>query len=326
MLIEKCIRDDVVESAHSPPVGRFAPSPSGPLHFGSMVAALGSCLSARSRQGRWLLRIEDVDVPRSVPGAAEGILRTLEAFGFAWDGDVIWQSRRTAAYREAFARLEAEGYLFGCACTRKEMADSTLTRDGTRRYPGTCRAGLPAGREARAWRLRVPPGRIAFVDGIQGGIDEDVSAEVGDFVLLRADGLFAYQLAVVVDDAETGVTEVVRGADLLDSTARQIVLQRMLAYPTPAYAHLPVATNGAGEKLSKQTGALGLQHAQASSLLWLALELLGQQPDRGCLRERPADILRHAAGNWNIDRIPAGALQLPPDRRIPADQAYGGDL
>lgn len=305
MLIEKCIRDDVVESAHSPPVGRFAPSPSGPLHFGSMVAALGSCLSARSRQGRWLLRIEDVDVPRSVPGAAEGILRTLEAFGFAWDGDVIWQSRRTAAYREAFARLEAEGHLFGCACTRKEMADSTLTRDGTRRYPGTCRAGLPAGREARAWRLRVPPGRIAFVDGIQGGIDEDVSAEVGDFVLLRADGLFAYQLAVVVDDAETGVTEVVRGADLLDSTARQIVLQRMLAYPTPAYAHLPVATNGAGEKLSKQTLARSVEGARPAQVLVDALDFLGQGPPAGLADCGLDEVWQWALRNWSMTRVPA---------------------
>lgn len=270
-----------------------------------MVAALGSCLSARSRQGRWLLRIEDVDVPRSVPGAAEGILRTLEAFGFAWDGDVIWQSRRTAAYREAFARLEAEGYLFGCACTRKEMADSTLTRDGTRRYPGTCRAGLPAGREARAWRLRVPPGRIAFVDGIQGGIDEDVSAEVGDFVLLRADGLFAYQLAVVVDDAETGVTEVVRGADLLDSTARQIVLQRMLAYPTPAYAHLPVATNGAGEKLSKQTLARSVEGARPAQVLVDALDFLGQGPPPGLAACGLDEVWQWALRNWSMTRVPA---------------------
>ncbi|HOY02906.1 tRNA glutamyl-Q(34) synthetase GluQRS [Zoogloea sp.] len=299
------MRNDVADAPTVPPVGRFAPSPSGPLHFGSMVAALGSCLSARSRQGRWLLRIEDVDLPRSVPGAADGILRTLEAFGFAWDGEVVWQSRRTAAYREAFARLKADGQLFGCACTRKEMADSGLARDGTRRYPGTCRAGLPAGREARAWRLRVPPGRIVFLDGIQGRIEEDVSADVGDFVLLRADGLFAYQLAVVVDDAEAGVTEVVRGADLLDSTARQIVLQHLLALPTPSYAHLPVAINGAGEKLSKQTLARSVAGAPPARVLVDALAFLGQSPPPGLADGGLSDVWQWALRNWSLARVPS---------------------
>lgn len=296
-------------------VGRFAPSPTGPLHFGSMVAALGSCLSARARGGRWLLRIEDVDVPRSVPGAADGILRTLDAYGFAWDGEVVWQSRRTAAYRAAFDRLEVAGALFGCACTRREMADSALARDGTRRYPGTCRAGLPAGREARAWRLKVPPGVVRFEDGVQGVIEEDVAADVGDFVLLRADGLFAYQLAVVVDDAEAGVTEVVRGADLLDSTTRQIVLQRLLGYPTPVHAHLPVATNAAGEKLSKQTLARSVEDREPARVLVDALDFLGQGPPSGLADSGLDAVWQWAVDNWTLARVPR--------RRLCPTPAYG---
>jgi glutamyl-Q tRNA(Asp) synthetase len=245
-----------------------------------------------------------VDAPRAVPGAAEGILRTLARFGFEWDGPVVWQSRRTAAYRDAFERLRAAGQVFGCACTRREMADSALARDGTRRYPGTCREGLPAGREARAWRLRVAPGAVRFDDAVQGPVAEDVAADVGDFVLLRADGLFAYQLAVVVDDAEAGVTEVVRGADLLDSTPRQILLQRLLGYPTPRYAHLPVAGNAAGEKLSKQTLARAVDDARPQQVLVDALSFLGQAPPDG-LAEAELDALwAWARAHWSMARVP----------------------
>ncbi len=290
--------------AGGPVVGRFAPSPSGPLHFGSMVAALGSCLSARAAGGHWLLRIEDVDAPRTVPGAADGILRTLEHFGFEWDGPVVWQSRRTDAYRAAFEQLRAAGRVFACACTRKEIADSALARDGTRRYPGTCRDGLPLGRGARAWRLRVEPGVVSFDDAVQGRIDEDVAADVGDFVLLRADGLFAYQLAVVVDDAEAGVSEVVRGADLLDSTARQILLQRLLGHPTPAYAHLPVASNAAGEKLSKQTLARAVEGSDPARVLVDALDFLGQQPPPGLAAAGLAAVWAWARQHWSMARVP----------------------
>ncbi|MBS0346822.1 MAG: tRNA glutamyl-Q(34) synthetase GluQRS [Proteobacteria bacterium] len=293
-------------------IGRFAPSPSGPLHFGSLVAALGSCLSARSQGGQWLLRIEDVDTPRSVPGAAEGILRTLERFGFEWDGPVVWQSARAAAYRDALARLQAAGRIFGCACTRKEMADSALARDGTRRYPGTCRDGLPSGRAARAYRLRVEPGTLSFDDRVQGTIAEDVAADVGDFVLLRADGLFAYQLAVVVDDAEAGVTEVVRGADLLDSTCRQILLQRLLGYPVPVYAHLPVACNAAGEKLSKQTLARAVDEAEPARLLADVLDFLGQQPPPDLAASGLAAVWAWARKNWSMDRVPRQRTQPAP--------------
>ena len=285
-------------------VGRFAPSPSGPLHFGSMVAALGSSLSARAAGGRWLLRIADVDTPRIVPGAAEGILRTLEQFGFEWDGPVVWQSRRTDAYRAAFEALRAAGRVFPCACTRKEIADSALARDGTRRYPGTCRDGLAPGREARAWRLRVEPGEVSFDDAVQGPIREDVAADVGDFVLLRADGLFAYQLAVVVDDAEAGVTEVVRGADLLDSTGRQILLQRLLGHPQPRYAHLPVASNAAGEKLSKQTLARAVEGADPARVLVDALDFLGQEPPAGLAEAGLAAVWAWARQHWSMVRVP----------------------
>jgi glutamyl-Q tRNA(Asp) synthetase len=268
------------------------------------VAALGSYLAARTQGGRWLLRMEDVDGPRCVPGAAEGILRTLERFGLTWDGEVVWQHRRLAAYREALASLEGAGLVYPCGCTRREMADSALARDGGRIYPGTCRAGLPPGRAARAWRLRVPPGAVAFEDGVQGPVVEDVGRAVGDFVLLRADGLFAYQLAVVVDDAAAGVTHVVRGADLLDSAARQIVLQDCLGLPRPAYAHLPVVVSRAGEKLSKQTLARGVDEGDPGRLLFAALAFLGQAPPPELAGSGAAELLAWARTHWQLARVP----------------------
>lgn len=284
--------------------GRFAPSPTGPLHFGSVVAAIGSCLDARASGAAWLLRIEDVDVPRSIAGAAEGILRTLERLGLEWDGPVVWQSARTEAYRAALARLVAAGLVFGCACSRREMADSSLARDGTRRYPGTCRDGLPPGRTARAFRLRVAPGGVRFVDRVQGVVEEDVAADVGDFVLRRADGYFAYQLAVVVDDAEAGITDVVRGADLLDSTPRQILLQEALGLPQPAYAHLPVVTNAAGEKLSKQTLARAVDGMPPGQVVADALCFLGHPPPPELAGAGPAELLAWGRGAWSLARVP----------------------
>ncbi|WP_244813872.1 tRNA glutamyl-Q(34) synthetase GluQRS [Caballeronia sp. Lep1P3] len=260
--------------------GRFAPSPTGPLHAGSLVSALASYFDARAHGGSWIVRIEDVDAPRTVPGAADAILATLTRFGMHCDEPPVWQSQRDDAYARAFAQLQARGLVYPCGCTRREIADSLVhahARHATLAYPGTCRTGLH-GREARAWRLRVPEGdaaRIAFVDRWQGPQSQNLATEVGDFALKRADGLWAYQLAVVVDDADAGITHIVRGADLLDSTARQIHLQRCLDVPTPSYLHVPVVNNDAGEKLSKQTGAAPLDALVPLDALTAAARHLG---------------------------------------------------
>ncbi|WP_303786885.1 tRNA glutamyl-Q(34) synthetase GluQRS [Azovibrio restrictus] len=285
--------------------GRFAPSPTGPLHFGSLVAALASCLDARTRGGEWLVRMEDVDAPRNVPGAAESILACLEAHGFAWDGPVLWQSARLEAYRAVLDELLAAGLAYGCACSRREIADRAgrTAVDGGLLYPGTCRPGLAPGRQARAWRLRVS-GQMGFADRLQGWQLQDLERDVGDFVLFRADGQFAYQLAVVVDDAFQGITDVVRGADLLDSTPRQIFLQSCLGYPQPVYAHLPVVTNGAGEKLSKQTRAPALVAQEAAANLVEALAFLGQQPPPELMRAGVDEVWAWAREHWDFARIP----------------------
>lgn len=254
--------------------GRFAPSPTGPLHFGSMVAAIASYVDARAHGGEWLVRIEDVDEPRTVPGAADQILRTLEAFGLEWTGEVVWQSRRKHLYRDALDGLTRAGSVYPCGCTRKEVEESGA--GGV--YPGTCRAGIPNGRQPRAWRVRVPDQTERVVDRWQGEFSQHLPREAGDFVLLRADGYFAYQLAVVVDDAAQGVTDVVRGADLLDSTPRQQALQRLLGVPAPRYAHVRVAVDAAGNKLSKQTGAQPVRDADAPGVWREVLKFLGYAP------------------------------------------------
>ncbi len=263
-----------------PYTGRFAPSPTGPLHAGSLVAALASYLDARAHQGRWLIRIEDIDEARTVAGAAEGIIDTLAAFGMHADGEIVWQSRRKSLYETAFTALG--DHVYPCACSRKEIADSrvALAADGAAIYPGTCRAGLAPGRVPRAWRLRVPAAedpaaQISFEDRWQGTVSENLASAVGDFVLRRADGFWAYQIAVVVDDADQQVTDVVRGADLLESTARQIYLQRLLGVPTPRYLHVPVVANERGEKLSKQTGATALDCSDPVGELQRAAARLG---------------------------------------------------
>lgn len=296
--------------------GRFAPSPTGPLHFGSLVAAAGSFLEARTKGGEWLLRMEDVDAPRCSRAAADDILRTLQACGFAWDGEVVWQSRRTGAYAVALERLKEEGRVFACACTRRELADSAIAPDGAAIYPGTCRQGLAAGRQARAWRLRVGDSRIGFDDAIQGRIDSDLASDAGDFILLRADGLFAYQLTVVVDDAEAGISHVVRGADLLASTPRQIFLQRCLGLPTPCYAHLPVVVNAAGEKLSKQTRAAAVDAVRPGPALCAALAFLGQQPPPELFGASPRELWAWAVANWQLVRVPRGPACPAPSGGI----------
>lgn len=282
-------------------IGRFAPSPSGPLHAGSLVAALASWLDARAHAGRWLLRIEDVDKPRAVPGADRIIMQQLQALGLHWEGEVLWQSQRDAVYQAAFDQLAAAGLVYGCGCTRREIADSASRGpagvDGERPYPGTCRHGLAAGREARAWRLRVPEGIETFEDRWLGPQSQDVATAVGDFALRRADGLWAYQLAVVVDDAAQGVTDIVRGADLLGSTARQQVLARLLQVPAPRVMHVPLVIDPqSGLKLSKQNHAPALDTA-ADPLVALtqAWRDLGFAP----LEARDgADFLARATAVW----------------------------
>jgi glutamyl-Q tRNA(Asp) synthetase len=280
--------------------GRFAPSPTGSLHIGSLIAAVASWLDARAAGGRWLVRIEDVDPPRAVHGAAGQILRTLEQLGLWWDGEVVYQSARHSLYRDALRRLQENTYW--CSCTRREIADSSLglAIDGAHIYPGTCRAG--SAREGRSLRLRTGAEAVRFVDRVQGQRAQVLERDIGDFVLYRADGLFAYQLAVVVDDAAQGVTDVVRGADLLDSTPRQIYLQHLLGLPTPRYLHVPVAVNAQGEKLAKQTGAHAVTPTWDS--LREALRFLGQ-PEAGGLDE--------ALRNWDPALIsPRRALALAP--------------
>lgn len=290
--------------------GRFAPSPTGLLHFGSLVAAVGSYLEAKKHQGLWLLRMEDLDPPRAMSGAAETIPRVLEAYGFEWDGEILYQSQRSDRYETALARLRESGHLYPCACSRKEIADSAMHGLEGPIYPGACRNGLH-GREARAWRLRTTMETVSFTDAVQGQQTQMLERDLGDFILKRADGLYAYQLAVVVDDAAQGVTHVVRGADLLDSTPRQIWLQRLLGLPTPHYAHLPVVVNAHGEKLSKQTLAQPLGTAQPALALWEALVFLSQQPPTE-LRSDLASLWQWAKAHWQLDAVPKSRVIMPP--------------
>jgi glutamyl-Q tRNA(Asp) synthetase len=263
-------------------IGRFAPAPSGPLHLGSLVAAVGSFLFARAAGGRWLVRMEDLDEPRVIRGADAEILEALERYGLFWDGEPQYQSRRTALYEAALARLRGSESVFDCGCSRSDLQRAgsapLAAESGGLLYPGTCRDGLPRGKEARAIRFRARSGIIAFEDRIQGRVEEDLATGTGDFVVKRADGQFAYQLAVVVDDAAQDVTQVVRGSDLIHSTPRQIALQKALGYPTPEYAHLPMVVGPDGSKIGKRDGALPLpllDRDHVSATLSLALRIIG---------------------------------------------------
>ena len=280
--------------------GRFAPSPTGPLHFGSLVAAVASWLDARAARGEWRVRIEDVDTTRTVPGAADDILRTLESLGLTWDGEVVVQSARTARYAAAAQRLRSQGLVYRCRCSRREIADSALRGVEGAVYAGTCRALQLDGGIDGADRFIAPRSPVTFEDRRLGRITQDVAADIGDFVLRRRDGLYSYQLAVVVDDAEQGITDVVRGADLLWSTPRQVVLQRALGLSTPRYLHLPVATNADGEKLSKQTLAPPVAKGDTGALQ-AALRFLGQDVQQGA---NGTQILQAAVTSWHAARIP----------------------
>ncbi|RKT43299.1 tRNA glutamyl-Q(34) synthetase GluQRS [Thiocapsa rosea] len=290
--------------------GRFAPSPTGPLHLGSLLAAVASYADARANRGIWLVRIEDIDRPREVPGAADLILRTLSAFGFEWDEDVLYQSRRTDAYRDALDTLAARGLTYPCGCTRAEVARAGRAGPEGPVYPGTCRPGLPLGRRARTVRFRTPPGAVAFEDRIQGPQEQIVDEAVGDFVLRRADGLHAYQLAVVVDDARQGITQVVRGADLLLSTPRQILLQQALRFGQPGYAHIPLILDTEGRKLGKSLSAPPVDARDPRPALRAAWTLLGQTPPPEDLH--PDAFWDWAIPQWHIGRIPARASVACP--------------
>lgn len=292
----------MLESAPSFPVGRFAPSPTGPLHFGSLVTAVGSYCLARQGGGRWLVRIEDIDTPRVVPGMDDEILRTLERFELFWDGEIVRQSRRTQRYEEVLAPLQERGFLFPCACSRKEvLASAPHQGEEGPVYPGTCRQGVPPGRIPRAQRVRVPHGQICFTDGVFGRTEQCLASAVGDFVLRRADGVFAYQLAVVVDDADSGVNQVVRGEDLLSSTPRQIFLHSCLGTPAPHYVHLPLVLAPDGEKVSKRHGAAP---ADRPELLWDALRFLGQDIPGELRGASPSEILAWGVSFFDLSRVP----------------------
>jgi len=295
--------------------GRFAPSPTGPLHFGSLVAATGSYLDARQQQGEWLLRIEDLDPPREIVGASDSIIRTLEQLGMTWDGPVSYQSQRGQYYEAALDQLRQQGYLYDCGCSRQEIADSAVQTEAGPVYPGTCRNGLPPGRSPRSVRVRTDSVEISVPDRLQALLQQQLASRIGDFVVRRADKLFSYQIAVVVDDAAQQVNHVVRGADLLDSTPRQIYLQRLLGLPTPAYLHLPVAVNPEQVKLSKQTLAQAVIVDDRHSALIDVLRFLHQP-----LPDSPHDASREELWQWAIDHWDVTAV--PARRTLPTPAEY----
>jgi len=290
--------------------GRFAPSPTGPLHFGSLVAAVASFLQAKSQHGLWLLRIEDLDIPRNQAGAADGILRCLDAHGLHWDQQPIYQTQRLELYEQALQQLFDKDLLFYCTCSRKLISETAVA---TGVYPGTCRRRIKSsGKNPFAIRIKVPALDIRFVDVVCGEQSQNLATEVGDFVLRRADNVFAYQLAVVVDDYWQGISEVVRGQDLLDNTARQIYLQQQLQYNQPSYFHVPIVTNPRGEKLSKQTGAAAIDPHYALSNLRRAYRFLGQVVDDRTLHaiDTVQDFWQWAQSAWNPSRIAQRGISI----------------
>lgn len=286
-------------------IGRFAPSPTGPVHFGTLVAAVGSYLQAQTNNGDWLLRIDDVDTTRKVEGADIEIIKTLEAFGFQWTGDILYQTQMTDAYEAALDDLIEQSLVFPCLCSRKQLAQAGAGTAAGNIYPGTCRSRRLPEAEAHSLRLITKDITITFDDMVMGKQTQNIKTECGDFVIKRRDGLFAYQLAVVVDDAMQGITEVVRGTDLLDSTPRQIYLQQLLGYATPAYCHLPLATDEKGNKISKSEGKTKVDLAHRETLLITALDFLGQQTPASLTGSSRDDIWQWAVENWDAKKIPA---------------------
>ena len=297
-------------SEPAPYVGRFAPSPTGPLHFGSLLAAVASYLQARVNLGKWLLRVEDIDPPREQPGADQRIIDALEAYGFEWDGPVSYQSQFAARHETLVQRLLDSGHAYRCSCSRRDLAGARRGPLGTI-YPGTCRSGSRA--EDVAIRVRTNNELIHFVDALQGEQSQRLESESGDFVIKRRDGLIAYQLAVVADDHEQGITEVVRGIDLLDSTPRHIHLQRLLGLTTPDYLHIPVAENADGPKLRQLTGATEIERHDVRPVLVRALGALGQRPDRDLAASSLESIWEWASDSWQLGAM-AGQKSIPADQ------------
>ena len=285
--------------------GRFAPSPTGELHFGSIVAAVASFLDARSRGDEWLVRIDDIDPPRVARGAIGAILLELERLELHWDGEIAYQSARTELYATALEELRSRDLCFPCACTRREVGGCV--------YPGTCREGVPAGRTARSLRVRAGTGSIGIEDLVQGSCRQDLERDIGDFIVYRADGVFAYHLATAFDDTEQQITRVVRGADLLLSTLRQVFVQDLLSRPRPEYGHVPVATNRRGEKLGKQTRAPPTRLRPASLVAFDALRFLAHSPPATLVGAPPEELWSWALGAWDLARVPRVARRVTPE-------------
>lgn len=283
--------------------GRFAPSPTGALHFGSLIAAVGSYLEAKSHNGEWLVRIENLDKPREIPAASHEIFRALEILGMEWDHEVIYQDQRIDSYENILTILNKRGLTYSCTCTRKEIADSSITGISGQIYAGTCRNNVQNKDRPGAVRIKTDNNIIEFEDSLHGLISQRLESETGDFILRRSDGIYAYQLAVVADDATQGITNVVRGADLLDSTPRQIYLQKLLGYSTPTYMHLPVAVNNQGEKLSKQTKAALLDISNPVKQLVEAVNFLGQESPIELLGSNVSSFWKWAIENWHPEKI-----------------------
>lgn len=291
--------------------GRFAPSPTGPLHLGSLYTALASFLQARSLGGEWLLRMDDADTPRVVAGADDAIRITLERFGLLWDGPVVYQSLEVEAYRAALERLDADGWLYACVCSRKTLAALPHAIGEHAAYPGTCRHAQHDRRQPHALRVKVGDTTLRVDDKLQGAKDWDLACEVGDFIVFRRDGLVAYHLATAVDDWRAGVTEVMRGIDLLPSTPPQIYLQRLLGLPTPDYRHIPIIVDRHGAKLSKQNFAEAVDGRHPSPTLHLLLGLLKQSPPDELQKAPPAEILAWAIAHWDTSRLSGTTVDEP---------------
>ncbi len=277
-------------------IGRFAPSPTGPLHFGSVIAAVASCLQAKSQGGQWLVRMDDIDTPRNQTGADSVILKSLEILGLHWDGKVVYQTHRQEAYQHALNLLSEQNLIYRCRCTRKQLKGHS--------YPGTCRHKNYKPDKQHALRLITNKESIRFIDQIQGNYQQTLETDIGDFIVRRADNIVAYHIATVVDDAAQGITEIVRGADLLDSTPRQIYLQQILDYPHPEYTHLPIAVDKQGKKLSKQHHAPPVDDTQPAATLLSALSFLGQEPDAALLQGDINEIVQWGLEHWSMKKIP----------------------